>query len=151
MEVTEPIHSHRHHEKDIDELSDSDYPPVYGEPIFERTSPYSATLDNALEAITEQLEPSEALVDSKHVNILLKQAGFSDIDEDRIQSLNIFPSPMDAFQYALYSFGITDVYIVLMVNIRQRSIYGHHVLDLTQNYSLVDDLIDRLKNKDFLL
>lgn len=57
---------------------------------------------------------------------------------------------MDAFQYALYSFGQEDIYIVLMVNIRQHTIYGYHILDLTQKNSLADDLINRLRNKDYL-
>ncbi|MGH1441691.1 MAG: hypothetical protein ACRBBR_16375 [Cellvibrionaceae bacterium] len=132
------------------ELSDADYPPVYGEPVFEKPGTATAGHASELEAITEQCEPSTALVDNDKVGSILKSEGFG-INNDEVKSLNIFPSPMDAFQYALYSFGITDIYIVLMINIRQRTIYGYHILDLTQNYSLVDDLINRLQNKDFLL
>lgn len=132
------------------ELSDSDYPPVYGEPVAEKSNLSEHLKTAVLEAITEQCQPSEALVDSHQVCKILKEEDYEVKDED-VKSLNIFPSPMDAFQYALYSFGVTDVYIVLMVNIRQSTIYGYHILDLTQNYSLVDDLINRLQNKDFLL
>jgi len=141
--------SGEHQQSNPTELNDSDYPPVYGEPVFGKTSPNTVVNSSPLEAITEQCEPSTVLVDNHKVGTILKTEGFG-IDENEIKSLNIFPSPMDAFQYALYSFGITDVYIVLMINIRQRTIYGHHVLDLTQNYSLADDLINRLQNKDFL-
>jgi len=136
--------------EELKELSDSDYPPVYGEPVFERRSPNTIVDNSQFEAITEQCEPSSVLIDIHKVCEILNSEGFSVTDED-IDALNIFPSPMDAFQYALYSFGISDTYIVLMVNIRQHTIYGYHVLDLTQNYSLVDDLINRLQNKDFLL
>jgi hypothetical protein len=58
---------------------------------------------------------------------------------------------MDSFQYALYSFGLEDVFIVLMINIRQKTIYGYHILDLTQKNSLADDLINRLRNKDYMM
>jgi len=58
---------------------------------------------------------------------------------------------MDAFRYALYSFGQENIYIVLMVNIKQHTIYGYHILDLTQKNSLEDDIINRLRNKDYLL
>ncbi len=68
-----------------------------------------------------------------------------------IELVNTFPSPMDSFQYALYSFGQEDVFIVLMINIRQKTIYGYHILDLTQKNSLADDLINRLKNKDYMM
>ena len=68
-----------------------------------------------------------------------------------IELVNTFPSPMDSFQYALYSFGQEDVFIVLMINIRQKTIYGYHILDLTQKNSLADDLINRLKNKDYMI
>jgi len=137
-------------ENDSTELSDADYPPVYGEPIIKKAKPNHIVHGSPLEAITKQCKPSEALVDNNKVSTILRSEGF-EVKDDEIKSLNIFPSPMDAFQYALYSFGITDIYIVLMVNIRQNTIYGYHVLDLTQNYSLVDDLINRLQNKDFLL
>lgn len=141
------------------ELSDADYPPVYGEPVLGRNSSttvasnHSSTtiIDHSpFEAITKQCDLSSALVDSHQVCQILTSEGYK-VAEEEVRSLNIFPSPMDAFQYALYSFGITDIYIVLMVNMRQRTIYGHHILDLTQNYSLVDDLINQLQNKDFLL
>ena len=68
-----------------------------------------------------------------------------------IELVNTFPSPMDSFQYALYSFGQEDVFIVLMINIRQKTIYGYHILDLTQKNSLADDLINRLRNKDYMM
>jgi hypothetical protein len=68
-----------------------------------------------------------------------------------IELVNTFPSPMDSFQYALYSFGLEDVFIVLMINIRQKTIYGYHILDLTQKNSLADDLINRLRNKDYMM
>jgi hypothetical protein len=72
------------------------------------------------------------------------------VDVD-IELVNTFPSPMDSFQYALYSFGQEDVFIVLMINIRQKTIYGYHILDLTQKNSLADDLINRLRNKDYMM
>jgi hypothetical protein len=68
-----------------------------------------------------------------------------------IELVNTFPSPMDSFQYALYSFGQEDLFIVVMINIRQKTIYGYHILDLTQKNSLADDLINRLKNKDYMM
>lgn len=68
-----------------------------------------------------------------------------------IELVNTFPSPMDSFQYALYSFGQEDLFIVLMINIRQKTIYGYHILDLTQKNSLADDLINRLRNKDYMM
>jgi len=58
---------------------------------------------------------------------------------------------MDSFQYALYAFGLKDLFIVIMINIRQKTIYGHHILDLTQKNSLADDLVNRLKNKNYLV
>jgi hypothetical protein len=58
---------------------------------------------------------------------------------------------MDSFQYALYAFGQENFFIVVMINIRQKTIYGHHILDLTQTNSLADDLINRLKNKNYLI
>jgi hypothetical protein len=68
-----------------------------------------------------------------------------------IELVNTFPSPMDSFQYALYSFGQEDLFIVVMINIRQKTIYGYHILDLTQKNSLADDLINRLRNKDYMM
>lgn len=145
-----PKEDHKQNDHQQSELTDSDYPPVYAEPGFERSSPNTIVDNSPFEAITEQCEPSSALVNIHKVCQTLNSEGFN-VSDKEINALNIFPSPMDAFQYALYSFGITDTYIVLMVNIHQRTIYGYHVLDLTQNYSLVDNLINSLQNKDFLL
>ncbi|MFT6390093.1 MAG: hypothetical protein ACJAUP_003494 [Cellvibrionaceae bacterium] len=71
--------------------------------------------------------------------------------ENNIELVNTFPSPMDSFQYALYAFGQEDFFIVIMTNIRQKTIYGYHILDLTDKNSLADDLVNRLRNKNYLL
>jgi hypothetical protein len=91
-----------------------------------------------------------AIVDNTQVIDILKREGYRML-EDAIKLVNTFPSPMDSFQYALYSFGQEDIYIVLMVNIRHKSIYGYHILDLTQKNSLADDLINRLRNKNYII
>ena len=119
------------------ELSDSDYPPVYG------TSP----LDN-IPGFTKP--PAVAIVDNNKVCEILNQEGYK-TDQQQVKALNFFHSPIDVFQYALYYFGVTDFFIVLMINKRQRSIYGYHVLDLTQEYSLSEDLANRMKAKDIIL
>ena len=100
--------------------------------------------------MTSQNDSSTALVQEKDLHLLLKKEGF-EVKTGDIKFLNIFPSPMDAFKYGLYSFGLEDIYLVVMVNIRQMTVYGYHVLDLTQNNSLVDDLINRLKNKNYVV
>ncbi len=135
--------------KPLAELNDSDYPRVYGSPV--ETAAVTAT-KSSIDELTANPNPKAvvAIVDNKQVSRILKREGYN-VTQHQVKPLNLFPSPMDAFQYALYSFGITDIYIVLMINKRQNTIYGYHILDLTQNYSLVDDLINRLKNKDYLL
>jgi hypothetical protein len=121
---------------DSTELSDSDYPRVYGSP-----------LDN-LPGFTKP--PAIAIIDNEKVCEILKQEGYN-TQKSQVKALNFFHSPIDAFQYAFYHFGITDIYIVLMINKRKRSIYGYHVLDLTQEYSLSDDLVNRMKTKAMVL
>lgn len=139
-------------------MSDSEYPPLYSVSSTDENSADEiksnieidqSSLEALLETANTDLKDT-VLVDSKDVKKILDKEGFDPVIED-VKALNVFPSPMDAFQYALYTFGKQDMYIVLMVNIRLKTIYGYHVLDLTQEYSLADDLINRLKNKDFLL
>jgi hypothetical protein len=90
------------------------------------------------------------IVDDKQVKEILEREGYR-MNKDELELVNTFPSPMDSFQYALYSFGQEDFYIVLMINIKHKSIYGYHILDLTEKNSLADDLINRLKNKNFVI
>ncbi len=90
------------------------------------------------------------IVDDKQVKDILEREGYR-MNKGKIELVNIFPSPMDSFQYALYSFGQEDFYIVLMINIKQKSIYGYHILDLTQKNTLADDIINRLRNKNFIV
>lgn len=116
------------------ELTDSDYPPVYGA---------------ALESKSSANDRSVAIIDHLKICEILFDEGY-EVEVKQVKSLNIFPSPMNAFQYALYSFGTADMFLVVMVNKRQNSIYGYHVLDLTQTYSLVDDLVNKLKAKSYL-
>lgn len=106
-------------------LSDSDYPPVYGASPFDSLPGYTKA-------------PAVAII---------KKEGY-DVTSDTVKALNLFQSPMDAFQYALYYFGVKDFFIVLMINKRQRSIYGYHVLDLTQKHSISDDIVNCLKNRN---
>lgn len=136
-------------------MSDSEYPPLYNvssdsdDEIKSNIEIDQSSLEALLETANADLKDS-VLVDSEDVKKILDKEGFDPLIDD-VKAINVFPSPMDAFQYALYTFGQEDMYIVLMVNIRLKTIYGYHVLDLTQDYSLADDLINRLKNKDFLL
>jgi hypothetical protein len=113
--------------REATELNDSDYPPVSG---FH----------------TDKPKPMLALIDKVQVSRILNNEGYG-VNQHQVKPLHFFPSPMDSFQYALYHFGIVDIYIVLMINKRQKSIYGYHILDLTQEYSLVDDLITRMKTQ----
>ena len=130
MEVSNPIQE--------TELSDSDYPPVYGSLLSSaKPNQYPQT-------------PSNKIIDNKDVHSILKNEGY-EVALDRVKHLNFFPSPMDAFNYGLYQFGLDDIFIVLMINKRQKNIYGYHVLDLTQQYSLEEDLLTRLKTKEMLL
>jgi hypothetical protein len=135
------------------ELSDSDYPPVYGTPY--NTTTYDKEIDTDSGSPLDNLPgftkpPSVAIVDNEKVWKILKREGY-DLQKQEVKALNFFHSPIDVFQYALYYFGVTDFFIVLMINKRQRSIYGYHVLDLTQEYSLSEDLANRMKAKDIIL
>ena len=123
------------------ELSDSDYPPVYG-------TPYEPSPLDGMPGFTKP--PAVAIVDNEKVWKILKKEGYKP-QKDAVKALNFFHSPIDVFQYALYHFGTTDFFIVLMINKRKRSIYGYHILDLTQEYSLSEDLVNRMKAKDIIL
>lgn len=117
-------------------VSDADYPQV-------GLSPF-----DHLPGFTKPT--SDALVDNRQIGAILKREGYGSHSK-RIKAINFFVSPIDAFQYALYSFGITDIYIVVMVNKRQKTVYGHHIVDLTQEYSIADDIVNHMKNKSFVM
>ncbi|MEO0444159.1 MAG: hypothetical protein AAFZ92_10570 [Pseudomonadota bacterium] len=119
-------------------LSDSDYPRVYGSPLnTAKPNPYLH-------------KSSITIIDNKYIHSILKNEGY-EVPLDKVKNLHFFPSPMDAFNYGLYQFGLEDIFIVLMINKRQNNIYGYHVLDLTQKYSLEKDLRTRLKTKEMVL
>lgn len=92
----------------------------------------------------------EAIIKNTELIDILKLEGF-EISNEQIQALNFFNSPIGAFQYALYYFSVPDFYIVLMVNRRQRSVYGYHVIDFTDKYSLSEDLSNRMKTPSMVL
>ncbi|MGH1485030.1 MAG: hypothetical protein ACRBCI_02345 [Cellvibrionaceae bacterium] len=135
--------------KERTELSDSDYPPVYGTPYDSSygSSCDASPLDN-MPGFTKP--PAVAIVDNEKVWKILRKEGYT-AQKAQVKALNFFHSPIDVFQYALYYFGTTDFFIVLMINKRKRSIYGYHILDLTQEYSLSEDLANRMKAKDIIL
>ena len=110
-----------------------------------------ADADSPFDNIPGFTKPSKvAIIDNAELIEILDQEGF-EVSEEKIQALNFFNSPIGAFQYALYAFGIPDFYIVLMVNKRKRSVYGYHVIDFTEKYSLSDDLSNRMKTPAMVL
>ena len=116
------------------ELTDSDYPPVGGFVPTTNLNPKTTTT---------------AVLEKSHITRLLKSEGYG-VNDQQVVPLNFFPSPMDSFQYGLYQFGIKDIYIVVMINKRRKSVYGHHLLDLTQTYSLEEDLVTRMRSQSSL-
>ena len=119
----------------------------------ETTTPEAARADvnSPFDNIPGFTKPSKvAILDNEELAGILADEGFS-VTNEQIQALNFFNSPIGAFQYALYYFGVTDFYIVLMVNRRQRSVYGYHVIDFTDKYSLSDDLSNRMKTSSMVL
>ena len=107
----------------------------------------SASVEKTIE--TNQASPKQPLVSDSQVFTILSESGL-EVDAGQVNALNFFPSPIGAFTYALFTFGIADHYIVLMVNSRNRSIYGYHILDLTQEYSLEEDLVTQMRAQAFL-
>lgn len=110
-----------------------------------------ADVNSPFDNIPGFTKPSKvAIIDNAELIGILSNEGF-EVKDEHIQALNFFNSPIGAFQYALYYFGITDFYIVLMVNRRQRSVYGYHVIDFTDKYSLTEDLSNRMKTPAMVL
>jgi len=110
-----------------------------------------ADVNSPFDNIPGFTKPSkEAIIDNPELIELLGDEGFT-VNDEQIQALNFFNSPIGAFQYALYYFGVPDFYIVLMVNQRKRSVYGYHVIDFTDKYSLSDDLSNRMKTSAMVL
>jgi len=108
-------------------------------------------IDSPFDHIPGFTKPTKvAIIDNAELIEILDKEGF-EVSADKIQALNFFNSPIGAFQYALYSFGVADFYIVLMVNKRKRSVYGYHVIDFTEKYSLSDDLSNRMKTPSMVL
>lgn len=110
-----------------------------------------ALVDSPFDNLPGFTKPSTtAIIDNAELIEILIKEGFN-VNDEQIQALNFFNSPIGAFQYALYYFGLPDFYIVLMVNKRHSSVYGYHIIDFTDKYSLSDDLSNRMKTPSMVL